>query len=161
MARAAPARRRRQCRVLHQRGRPHPSAAEWTEGRPARHRREDTLLGEARRARGGRPRLDAARDDRRYPSRPSTQQDPPLPDAGAGRALGGAPVVPSVTPGFTDSHYFREHGVESYGFVPFILAEDEEKTVHGTNERVSVENLRGGVRRMVTVLRALPSGHQQ
>ena len=79
----------------------------------------------------------------------------------AGRELGGAPVVPSVTPGFTDSHYFREHGVESYGFVPFILAEDEEKTVHGTNERVSVENLRGGVRRLVTVLRALPSGHQQ
>jgi len=75
----------------------------------------------------------------------------------ASQELGGAPVVPSVTPGFTDSHYFRDHGVASYGFVPFILSEDEEKTVHGTNERVSLENLRDGVRRLVSVLRALPS----
>ncbi len=70
--------------------------------------------------------------------------------------LGGAPVIPSVVPGFTDSHYFREHGVASYGFVPFVLSEDDEKTVHGTNERVSVENLRDGVRRLVTLLRAVP-----
>jgi len=75
----------------------------------------------------------------------------------AAQELGGASVVPSVTPGFTDSHYLREHGVASYGFVPFVLSEDEERTVHGTNERVSVENLRGGVRRLVDVLRALPS----
>jgi acetylornithine deacetylase/succinyl-diaminopimelate desuccinylase-like protein len=69
----------------------------------------------------------------------------------------GAPVVPSVIPGFTDSHYFREHGVASYGFVPFVLAEEDEKTVHGVNERVSVENLRDGVRRLVALLRALQS----
>jgi len=76
----------------------------------------------------------------------------------AARELGGAPIVPSVTPGFTDSHFFRDHGVASYGFVPFVLAEDEEKTVHGANERVSIENLRDGVRRLVTLLRAIPSG---
>ena len=71
--------------------------------------------------------------------------------------LGGAPVIPSVIPGFTDSHYFRDHGVASYGFVPFVLSEDDEKTVHGINERVSVENLRDGVRRLVALLRALPT----
>src|SRR5438876_1132586 len=71
--------------------------------------------------------------------------------------LGGAPVIPSVIPGFTDSHYFRDHGVASYGFVPFVLSEDDEKTVHGVNERVSVENLRDGVRRLVALLRALPA----
>jgi len=71
--------------------------------------------------------------------------------------FGGAAVVPSVIPGFTDSHYFRELGIASYGFVPFILADDEAKTVHGTNERVSEENLRDGVRRLVGLLRALPS----
>jgi len=37
-----------------------------------------------------------------------------------------------------------------------VLSEDDEKTVHGVNERVSVENLREGVRRLVTLLRALP-----
>jgi len=71
--------------------------------------------------------------------------------------LGGAPVVPSVIPGFTDSHYFREHGIASYGFVPFVLGDEDEQTVHGLNERVSVENLRDGVRRLLTLLRALPA----
>jgi acetylornithine deacetylase/succinyl-diaminopimelate desuccinylase-like protein len=75
----------------------------------------------------------------------------------AATELGGAPVVPSVITGFTDSHYFREHGVASYGFVPFVLREEDERTVHGVNERVSVENLRDGVRRLVTLLRALPA----
>lgn len=70
--------------------------------------------------------------------------------------LGGAVVVPSVVPGFTDSHYFRAKGVASYGFVPFVLQQSEEKTVHGTNERVSLDNLRDGVRRLVGILRALP-----
>lgn len=68
----------------------------------------------------------------------------------------GTPVVPSVVPGFTDSHFFRDVGIQSYGFAPFVLSENEEKTVHGTNERISVENLRNGVRRLVTLLRALP-----
>jgi acetylornithine deacetylase/succinyl-diaminopimelate desuccinylase-like protein len=69
----------------------------------------------------------------------------------------GAPVVPSVIPGFTDSHYFRERGIASYGFVPFILADDDEKAVHGVNERISVENLRGGVERLSELLRTLGS----
>ena len=69
----------------------------------------------------------------------------------------GSPVIPSVVPGFTDSHYFRDLGIESYGFAPFVLSEGEEKTVHGIDERISVENLRNGVRRLVTLLRALPS----
>jgi acetylornithine deacetylase/succinyl-diaminopimelate desuccinylase-like protein len=76
----------------------------------------------------------------------------------AATELGGVPVVPSVIPGFTDSHYFREHGVASYGFVPFVLPETEERTVHGTNERVSMDNLRAGVRILLALLRALPPG---
>jgi len=64
--------------------------------------------------------------------------------------------VPSVIPGFTDSHYFRAKGIASYGFVPFVLQPTEERTVHGTNERVSVANLRDGVRRLVALLRLLP-----
>ena len=72
--------------------------------------------------------------------------------------LGGAPVVPSVIPGFTDSHYFREHGIASYGFLPFVLSEDEERTVHGVNERISVENLRDGIRRLVALVHAVPPG---
>jgi acetylornithine deacetylase/succinyl-diaminopimelate desuccinylase-like protein len=73
----------------------------------------------------------------------------------ARRELAGAPVVPSVITGFTDSHYFRAKGIASYGFVPFVVPPSEEKTVHGTNERVSVVNLRDAVRRMVTLLQLL------
>jgi acetylornithine deacetylase/succinyl-diaminopimelate desuccinylase-like protein len=75
----------------------------------------------------------------------------------AASEIGNAPVVPSVIPGFTDSHYFREHGIASYGFVPFVLADEDERTVHGIDERISVANLGAGVRRLVALLRALPA----
>jgi acetylornithine deacetylase/succinyl-diaminopimelate desuccinylase-like protein len=71
--------------------------------------------------------------------------------------LAGAVVVPSVLPGFTDSHYFRARGITSYGFVPFVLTEEEARTIHGVNERVTLDNLRRGLERMVALLRALPS----
>jgi acetylornithine deacetylase/succinyl-diaminopimelate desuccinylase-like protein len=71
--------------------------------------------------------------------------------------LQGAPVVPSVITGFTDSHWFRALGIASYGFVPFVLDEQDQRTVHGIDERVSTENLAQGVRRLLLVLRALPA----
>jgi acetylornithine deacetylase/succinyl-diaminopimelate desuccinylase-like protein len=74
----------------------------------------------------------------------------------AATRLDGAPVVPSVIPGFTDSHFFRGKGIASYGFVPLVLDEAEAKTVHGANERISLENLRQGPELLVALLRALP-----
>jgi len=71
--------------------------------------------------------------------------------------LHAAPVVPSVITGFTDSHWFRSVGIASYGFVPFVLDEHEQRTVHGIDERVSVENLARGVQRLLLILRALPA----
>ena len=72
--------------------------------------------------------------------------------------LDGAPVVPSVLAGFTDSHWFRDLGVASYGFVPWVLGEDDQETVHGTDERVAEANLRDAVVRMVVLLTALDRG---
>jgi acetylornithine deacetylase/succinyl-diaminopimelate desuccinylase-like protein len=69
----------------------------------------------------------------------------------------GAPVVPSVLTGFTDSHYFRDQGIASYGFIPFDLSEDEERREHGLNERVSTRNLREGTRRLIEMLQILDS----
>jgi acetylornithine deacetylase/succinyl-diaminopimelate desuccinylase-like protein len=71
--------------------------------------------------------------------------------------LPGSPVVPSVITGFTDSHWFRSLGVASYGFVPFVLDEHDQRTVHGIDERVSVDNLAHGVQRLLLILRALPA----
>lgn len=61
-------------------------------------------------------------------------------------------VVPSILTGFTDSHYFREKGIPSYGFAPFVLTDAERRTVHGANERISTDNLRQGTERLVALI---------
>jgi len=75
-------------------------------------------------------------------------------------AAEGAPVVPTVLRGFTDSHYFREHGLVSYGFIPVVLSEEEERGEHGVNERISIANLREGTRRLVGMLGALDAAEE-
>ena len=47
-------------------------------------------------------------------------------------------VAPAVSTGFTDSHFTRELGIDSYGFNPIIFNQDDFSGVHGNNERVSV-----------------------
>ena len=55
-----------------------------------------------------------------------------------------AALIPRVTAGFTDSRTFRRRGIPAYGFVPMLLAPEEQGGVHGHNERVSLSNLRLG-----------------
>ena len=56
-----------------------------------------------------------------------------------------AALLPRVTAGFTDSRTFRRRGVPAYGFVPMLLAQDEQGGMHGNNERISLANMRLGV----------------
>ena len=56
----------------------------------------------------------------------------------------GSHVVPSVSGGFTDSHFFRDRGIVSYGYAPFVLESTERRGIHGNNERISVENMERG-----------------
>ena len=67
----------------------------------------------------------------------------------------GARVIPSVSAGFTDSHFFRDRGIASYGYSPFVLVNSERRGVHGNNERISVENMEQGTRIMIDLLRTL------
>lgn len=46
-----------------------------------------------------------------------------------------------VSPVGTDSKYFRDVGIESYGFFPIILNVDELDMMHGVNEKLSMANL--------------------
>jgi len=64
-----------------------------------------------------------------------------------------ASVVPSMIIGFTDSHYFRQKKVVSYGFIPVDLNPAEAKGVHGINERIGVKELADGIQRMVELLK--------
>ncbi|MBA4181690.1 MAG: hypothetical protein C0506_13960 [Anaerolinea sp.] len=53
-----------------------------------------------------------------------------------------AVVVPGMTVGFTDSSTLRNRGQVSYGFSGGLTTPELGKTVHGHNERVSLESVR-------------------
>ena len=64
----------------------------------------------------------------------------------------GTPVVPGVLGGFTDSHFFREVGIVSYGYSPTFVPIAEIRGIHGNNERMSVSALNDGVVLMTDLL---------
>jgi len=50
-------------------------------------------------------------------------------------------VAPGLVLGATDSKHYYEVSVDQYRFQPMIFDNDDLKTIHGQNERVSIENL--------------------
>jgi acetylornithine deacetylase/succinyl-diaminopimelate desuccinylase-like protein len=64
-------------------------------------------------------------------------------------------VLPSISPGFTDSRVFRQRGVVAYGLIPVLLEPVEAATIHGHDERISVENLRLGTQLLFEIARRL------
>ena len=65
----------------------------------------------------------------------------------------GTPVIPSVAAGFTDSHFFRDLGIVSYGYSPVLIHPRDRQGIHGNNERISVKNLERGTASMSELLR--------
>lgn len=63
-----------------------------------------------------------------------------------------AVLIPSVASGFTDSHFFRDAGIVSYGFAPFLFEPGEATGIHGNNERISILNLERGARILTDLL---------
>jgi len=57
----------------------------------------------------------------------------------------GALITTPMLTGYTDSYYYRAIGIGAYGVSPFRLSEEDARTVHGNDERVTVENLRFGM----------------
>jgi acetylornithine deacetylase/succinyl-diaminopimelate desuccinylase-like protein len=68
------------------------------------------------------------------------------------RHFPGSVVVPGVTTGFTDSHFFRDLGIVSYGFGTTVIPGPDRRGVHGNNERISVENMERGTAVMIDLL---------
>ncbi|OFV83779.1 MAG: hypothetical protein A3B65_01025 [Acidobacteria bacterium RIFCSPHIGHO2_02_FULL_67_57] len=64
----------------------------------------------------------------------------------AGKHFPGVPVTTRMLSGYTESGLFRRLGIICYGFEPFFLTREEQASVHGDNERVSLENVRRGLR---------------
>jgi acetylornithine deacetylase/succinyl-diaminopimelate desuccinylase-like protein len=67
----------------------------------------------------------------------------------------GSRVMPSVSTGFTDSHFTRDLGIASYGFDPTIVPEVEFSRIHGNDERISVEAFRRGVSDHLAIITAV------
>jgi acetylornithine deacetylase/succinyl-diaminopimelate desuccinylase-like protein len=66
-----------------------------------------------------------------------------------------AAIIPSVSTGFTDSHFFRDLGIPSYGYQPFLIPADQESGLHGNNERMSEANVRRGTGIMLEVVQRI------
>ena len=69
-----------------------------------------------------------------------------------GRHFPGSRVIPAVLTGFTDSHFFRDMGIVAYGFEATVIPTAEQGRVHGNDERISVENVKRGVRMTYEIL---------
>jgi acetylornithine deacetylase/succinyl-diaminopimelate desuccinylase-like protein len=61
-------------------------------------------------------------------------------------------VVPYLTPGTTDSRFFRRAGMNAYGLTPMLLDVSELRRIHSIDERVSTANLRWGIQLVLETL---------
>jgi acetylornithine deacetylase/succinyl-diaminopimelate desuccinylase-like protein len=59
--------------------------------------------------------------------------------------FGGVPVIPFMSTGATDSSQLRLHSVQAYGLRPFPMTEEDDRRMHGNDERVSVAAFAKGV----------------
>jgi acetylornithine deacetylase/succinyl-diaminopimelate desuccinylase-like protein len=66
-----------------------------------------------------------------------------FPDAG---------FVPQVVGGSTDSHFFRDLGITSYGYAATATPAEDSGGVHGNDERVTELNVRRGVTMTLKIL---------
>ena len=55
-------------------------------------------------------------------------------------------VIPFMTIGGTDSQFFQSKGVNCYGILPVLVSEDDIQTMHGIDERISIENFMLGTK---------------
>ena len=67
----------------------------------------------------------------------------------------GSITVPMLTPGATDSCFFRQKGINTYGLFPAVITAEELACFHGIDERISFDNMRLGTRLVYEVLNDL------
>jgi carboxypeptidase PM20D1 len=65
----------------------------------------------------------------------------------------GAVVAPALVLGGTDSRHYGEVAAQSFRFVPLRLSPDDLKRIHGTDERVAIDDYLGVVRFFVQLVK--------
>jgi acetylornithine deacetylase/succinyl-diaminopimelate desuccinylase-like protein len=66
--------------------------------------------------------------------------------------FGGAPVIPFMSTGATDSAQLRLHNVQAYGLRPFPINEVDDARVHGDEERLPLASFPKGVDLVVRIV---------
>ena len=66
----------------------------------------------------------------------------------------GAPVVPYMSTGATDSARLRMRSVQAYGLDPFPLTEDDLMRMHADDERIPIDSFRKGIQFLDAVVNA-------
>ena len=61
-------------------------------------------------------------------------------------------VSPRLTSGYTENQIYRQLGIHSYGFCPFVSTREEAETPHGTNERILLKEYQAGLRVLFDVV---------
>jgi acetylornithine deacetylase/succinyl-diaminopimelate desuccinylase-like protein len=91
---------------------------------------------------------------------PARPEAPPVPFAGpvveavrsvCGEMAPGAPVVPLLATGASDSAQLRAAGIAAYGLLPFPLGADDVGRMHGNEERMPLASLEFGLKMMYRV----------
>lgn len=85
----------------------------------------------------------------------ASPMDAPLFERLAHYAVEGEPdsvAAPVLSPGFTDSIYIRPTGANAYGYIPVSIGQEDRNRMHGDDERISLENLRRGIRVLYSVV---------
>ncbi len=70
----------------------------------------------------------------------------------------GAITAPFLMLGATDSRFFREKGIASYGFCPAVVPMEDMKSVHGIDEKISVKSMVKGTEVYKDIIRRLCTG---
>lgn len=63
-----------------------------------------------------------------------------------------ARVIPYLMPATSDSRFFRAMSVPTYGITPVFLSSTELESIHGDNERISLQNLEIGMRNLYQIV---------
>ncbi|MBA3514872.1 MAG: M20/M25/M40 family metallo-hydrolase [Pyrinomonadaceae bacterium] len=63
-----------------------------------------------------------------------------------------AVITTKMLSGYTESQLYRQLGIISYGWAPIYTTTEENAGVHGNNERITVKNIREGIREFYEVV---------
>jgi acetylornithine deacetylase/succinyl-diaminopimelate desuccinylase-like protein len=68
------------------------------------------------------------------------------------KEFGGAPVLPFLSTGATDSAQLRLHNVQAYGLSPFAMSQEDSTRLHGDEERLPLASFGKGVDLMTRIV---------